>query len=366
MKIKVQKEAFLKALQKVSNIIGSRTTLPVLANILMDAKDDQLTLTTTDLELRLTTTVAAVVEEPGVTTLPAKKLLGLVSKFHQGEVSITSNENFHSEIKCGTVSITLLGLNPDDFPVAPEFEVNRNVKIKQSELAMILERISYAANLDDSRKVLTGILFSLRDSKITAVATDGKRLALCERPLEEAPTGEDGDIIITLKAANELKRLIGNEGDVTMEIGEKQITFRVNETVIVSKLIEGTYPNYRQVIPTSFKTTIELPADPFIYAIEILSVTLSEASSPYIKLTFDANKLLFEANSSIGEGSEAIDVAYEGDKMSASFNPNFLLDPFKHLPVEKVLLKINDVVSPIAIESNDGFLYVIMPMRNKG
>ena len=157
MKIKVQKEALLKALQKVSNIIGSRTTLPVLANILVEAKDDQLTLTTTDLELRLTTTVAAVVEEPGITTLPAKKLLGLVSKFHQGEVSITSNENFHSEIKCGTVSITLLGLTPDDFPVAPEFEINRNVKIKQTELASILERISYAASLDDSRKVLTGM-----------------------------------------------------------------------------------------------------------------------------------------------------------------------------------------------------------------
>ena len=136
-------------------------------------------------------------------------------------------------------------------------------------------------------------------------------------------------------------------------------------TVIISKLIEGTYPNYRQVIPNSFKKTIDLPAEPFIYAIEILSVTLSEASSPNIKLTFDANKLLFEANSSIGEGSESIDIAYEDEKMSASFNPNFLLDPFKHLPVEKVVLKINDVVSPIAIESGDGFLYVIMPMRNK-
>ena len=366
MKIKVQKETFLKALQKVSNIIGSRTTLPVLANILVEAKDNRLTLTTTDLELRLTTTVEAVVEEPGTTTLPAKKLVGLVSKFHQGEVSITSNENFHAEIKCGTVSITLLGLSPDDFPVAPEFEITRNVKIKQSELSMILERISYSAGMDDSRKVLQGILLSIREGKITAVATDGKRLALCERPLEEAPTGEDGDIIITLKSANELKRLIGNDGDVAIEIGEKQIIFRANETVIVSKLIEGTYPNYRQVIPASFKKTIELPSDPFVYAIEILSVTLAEASSPNIKLTFDTNKLLFEANSSIGEGSEAIDIVYEGEKMSASFNPNFLLDPFKHLPAEKVLLKINDVFSQIALESNDGFLYVIMPMRNKG
>lgn len=365
MKIKVQKESFLKALQKVSNIIGSRTTLPVLANVLMEAADGKLTLTTTDLELRLTTEMEAEVEEAGKTTLPAKKLLGLVSKFRNGVVTIDSNENHHSTIQCGTVSIMLLGLNPDDFPVSPEFEVTRNVKIKQNEMAAILDRISYAASTDDSRKVLQGILLSIKESKITAVATDGKRLALVERSLEEAPTGEDGDIIITLKSANELKRIIGSEGDVLIEIGEKQITFRVDGTVIISKLIEGTYPNYRQVIPNSFKKTIDLPAEPFIYAIEILSVTLSEASSPNIKLTFDANKLLFEANSSIGEGSESIDIAYEDEKMSASFNPNFLLDPFKHLPVEKVVLKINDVVSPIAIESGDGFLYVIMPMRNK-
>ncbi len=365
MKIKMQKEAFLKALQKVSNIIGNRTTLPVLANILLEAKDNILTLTSTDLELRLTTTMEAEVEEAGQTTLPAKKLLGLVSKFRGMEVSISSNENHHSEIKCGTATITLLGLNPDDFPVISEFEVRKTVKIKQSELAIILDRISYAASTDDSRKVLQGILFSITENQITAVATDGKRLAMMERPLEEAPTGENGDIIVTLKAANELKRLIGANGDVEMEIGEKQILFRISGTTVISKLIEGTYPNYRQVIPASFKKTIDLTADPFIYAIEVLSITLTDASSPNIKLTFGGNKLLFEANSSIGEGSEAMDIAYEDEPMSASFNPNFLLDPFKHLSTENVLLKINDVVSPIAIESNDGFLYVIMPMRNK-
>lgn len=365
MKIKVQKESFLKALQKVSNIIGSRTTLPVLANVLMEAKDGKLTLTTTDLELRLTTTMDAAVEEEGKTTLPVKKLLGLISKFRQGEVSIVSNENHHSEIKCGSVAIMLLGLNPDDFPAMPEFEVRRSVKVKQSELSAIIDRIVYAASTDDSRKVLQGILFSIKESKITAVATDGKRLALVERPLDEAPTGEDGDIIVTLKAANELKRLIGTDGIVEIEIGEKQIEFKVGETLIVSKLIEGTYPNYAQVIPPSFKKMIDLPCDPFIYAIDILSVTLSETSSPNIKLTFGDNKLLFEANSTIGEGSESIDIAYDEEKLSASFNPNFLLDPFKHLPMEKVTLKMNDVVSPIAIESGDGFLYVIMPMRNK-
>jgi len=365
MKIKVQKDSLLKSLQKVSNIITSRTTLPVLANVLLEAQDGKLTLTTTDLELRLTTSLEAEVEEPGRTTLPAKKLVGLVSKFRQDSVSITSNENFHSEIKCGTVSIMLLGLNPDDFPSAPEIEIKRTVKMKQAELSAILDRISYAASAEDSRKVLQGILFSIKENKITAVATDGKRLALVERPLEEAPSGEDGDIIVTLKAANEVKRILAAEGDMTIDISERQIIFTLGETVVLSKLIEGTYPNYSQVIPSSFKKNIEIPCDPFIYAIEILSVTLSEASSPNVKLTFGGNKLLFEVNSSIGEGSESIDISYDEEPLSASFNPNFLLDPFKHIPAEKIMLKMNDVVSPIELESGDGFLYVIMPMRNK-
>lgn len=365
MKIKVQKEVFLKALQKVSNIIGSRTTLPVLANVLMEAGDGKLTLTTTDLELRLTTCIEANVEEPGRTTLPAKKLLGLVSKFRAGEVAIECGEQFQASILCGTGSFRLAGLDPDDFPVATSFEITRTVKIKQAELGMIIDRISYSAGVDDSRKVLQGLFFSIREGKITAVATDGKRLALVERPLDEAPTGEDGDIIITLKLANELKRIIGLNGEAVIEIGDKQVIFHADETTIVSKLIEGTYPNYRQVIPPSFKKTISVPCEPFIYALEIVSVTLSDASSPNIKLTFEDNKLTFEANSTIGEGKESIEIDYADEKMSASFNPNFLLDPFKHIPMDKMSLKINDVISPISLESGDGFLYVIMPMRNK-
>ena len=223
------------------------------------------------------------------------------------------------------------------------------------------ENISIA----DSRKVLQGIFFSIRDGKITAVATDGKRLALVEKMLDESVADASSDIIVTLKSATELKRIIEKDGDVSVEIGENQIKFCLDQTVITSKLIEGTYPNYKQVIPPAFKKVITVPCDQFVYAMEILSVTLAETTSPTIKLTFQNNKLVFEANSNIGEGSESIDVEYNDEEMSASFNPNFLLDPFKHLSADTVTLKINDVVSPIAIESGDGFLYVIMPMRNK-
>ena len=253
----------------------------------------------------------------------------------------------------------------DDFPVPVDFTAQRTIKIKQGDLARIIDRISYAVSLDDSRKVLQGIFFSIKEGNLTAVATDGKRLALVEKLLDEAPVGSDGDIIVTLKAANEIKRILEKDGDVVIEIGEKQAVFKVDSTMIYSKLIDGNYPNYKQVIPASFAKKISVPCSDFIDALEIVSIPLFDASSSYVKITFTTNKLMFEANSNIGEGKEHIAIEYEGEEMSLSFNPQFLSDPFKHIGVDNVNIKINDAFSPIAIESGDGFLYVIMPMRNK-
>ena len=385
MRISIKKDVLLKALQKVCNIIGSRTTLPILANVLIETGEDgKLTLTTTDLELRISTRVEADIQEAGSTTIPAKRLLGLVSKFknedvlietnenHHSKITcgtaefmllIETNENHHSKITCGTAEFMLLGLDPRDFPAPVAFEPQRKLKLKQADFSRIIDRISYAASFDDARKFLHGILLSVKEGNLTAVATDGKRLALVEKLLDEAPEGSDGDIIITIKAAAEAKRVMEKEGDIFIEIGNNQVIFRIGDTVITSKLIEGAYPQYRQVIPTAFSKQVELPCRAFVDALEIVSIPLFD-SSAYVKLTFSANQLKFEANSiNIGEGHETIPVEYGFEDVSVSFNPQFLADPFKRLDVEKVTMKMNDAMSPIAIKSNDGFLYVIMPMR---
>ena len=231
MKVNVKKDALLKALQKVSNIIGSRTTLPVLANVLLEAENGKLTLTTTDLELRITTSIEAEVEDAGVTTLPAKRLLGLVSKFKGEKMMMESNDKHHTQISCGTANFMILGLTPEDFPQPVNFEATRSLKLKQTDFARILDRISYAVSMDDSRKVLQGILLSVKEGNLTAVATDGKRLALVEKLLEDVGAGADGDVIITIKVANEVKRILEKEGDVVMEIGEKQVVFTPEESV---------------------------------------------------------------------------------------------------------------------------------------
>lgn len=364
MKFKVKKDKLLKALQKVANIIGSRSTLPVLANILFEAEGSTLTLTATDLELRITTTVEAEIEREGKTTIRAKKLLSLVSKFIGDDVLMDCNENHHTRIECGTAKFTLLGLASDDFPVPVDFVPVRKIAFKEAELSRILDQISYAVSLDDSRKVLHGILFSMKENTFTAVATDGKRLALVEKMVDGA-SGADGDSIIPLKSANEIKRLLEKDGEASIELGEKQASFVTQSFKLTTKLIEGNYPNYRQVIPPAFGKFIDIPRELFIAKLELVSIALAD-SSAFIKLSFENNNLSFKAASTdVGEGNDFIEIPYTENKIDISFNPDFLADPFRHSAADKVVLKMNDGFSPVAIEGGEGFLYVIMPMRNK-
>ena len=363
MKITVAREGLLKALQRIISTVGSRSTLPVLGNVLLETSGGKLVLTTTDLEIRITTDLEAAVEKEGRTTLPAKKLLALVGKFFDDEVSIESDDRHHAAIVCGTSKFKLLGIAPADFPEPPEFTPVREIKFKGADLKRMLSQIIYAASLDDSRMVLHGVLICLRDHMVTMVATDGKRMALVERAPGEF-TGTDGSAIIPLRAAGELRKLADADETVELAIGEKQAMFKTESTILVTKLIDGNYPNYRQVIPASFATTLEVPAIPFMQKVELVSQVLANSSS-YITLTFEADQLKIQAESSeVGEGSAIQEINYSGERIDTSFNPAFLMDPLRCSEVEQVTIKINDGFSPVAIQGGEGFLYIIMPMRH--
>ncbi len=364
MKLTVPTKNLHKALQKVTNIIGTRSTLPVLANVMLEAEGKTLTLTTTDLEVRITTKVEAEIEVEGKTTIPAKKLQSMVDRFEADKVSLDCNENHHTQVTCGTADFRLLGLPSDDFPLPVDFKAEKTLKFKEMELSRILDQISYAVSMDDSRKVLHGILFSIKENTFTAVATDGKRLALVEKILDSFD-GSEGDTIVPLKSATELKRLLEKEGEVTLCIGNKQASFETAEVVMTTKLIEGNYPNYRQVIPNSFSKSVEINRTQFLSKLELVAIALAD-SNAYIKLTYAANKLQFEATSNrYGKGVDYIDIDYSEEEINISFNPVFLSDPFRHSDADKINFKMNDGYSPVAVEGGDGFLYVIMPMRNK-
>ena len=363
MKFTVSREKLLKALQRVNSTIGSRNTLPILGNVLVEAADNVVSLTTTDLEIRIMTRLDAEVEIAGATTIPAKRLLALVNNFEDAMVTISSDERHHAEVTCGTSCFKLLGIAPEDFPGAGELNVIRTITFKGADLKRMLGQIIYAITLNDSRKVLHGMLFSMHDNLVTMVATDSKRLAMTERNVENV-SGSNGDCIIPLQAANEIKRQADPQDSVTLEIGEKMARFTTSDTILTTKLIEGNYPNFRQVIPATFGQQIPIATSAFLSKIELVSQVLAD-STGCIVLNFTEGKLeLRAASSDIGEGSAELPVEFSGEPLSVSFNPAFLADPLRYGDCETMTFKMNDGFNPVAIDGGDGFVYVIMPMRH--
>ena len=364
MKFSVDRVKLQKALQHVGNIIGSRSMLPLLGNVLIRAEENALELSTTDLELRLVTTVEANVAETGSTTLPARKLASLIGSFSADTVDFAVDEKDFARITCGTAKFTLHGLAANDFPEAPTFEPIREVKIKENVFKRMIGSIAYAVSADDSRKVLTGVLLNLRETAMTLVATDGKRMAMQENT-PDSITGGDGDAIIPLKAMSEIRRLLDGDGVMTIALGDKLCSFTTAGVTLTSKLIEGAYPNYRQVVPSKFKQEIELPVQALLSKIETVALMLSEANS-FIILRFGDNQLQLQASSAeVGEGSDIIETGFDGEPFEVSFNPVYLADPLRNTDADMVRFKLNDPLSPVAIEAGEGFIYVIMPIRKK-
>lgn len=364
MKCTVEKELLLPHLQRVCNVVSRKAALPILSMIHVKAEKDSLILRTTNLEIELESTLKANVEESGTTTIPAKSLLALVSKLNGTEVSFHSNKKFQSTIQCGNAEFKLLGLDPKDFPEVFTFESKRKITLEQKLLSRMIDSVAFAVSIDDSRKTLQGILLSVKDGVLTAVSTDGKRLALVETQIEDNTA--NGDIIVPLQTALEIKRLLGKEGVVELGIDDKTIRVQIENTVMLSKLIKGIYPNFQQIIPSNFQKEVELPRNTVQQALELVAVPQTEVADG-VKLTLHRNKLeLYTQNSSIGEGRDVVDINYGyEDEISLVFNTAFLLDPFRYTDKENFRMKIIDPTSPVALEDGTGFLYVVMPLRKK-
>ena len=363
MKCTVGKEALLTHLQKVCNIVSRRPVLPILNNVRLEAEDNILNLKATDLEITIRTELRADVEYSGVTTLPAKSLLALVSKLKGDKIEIDCGDNHHAAIKCGSAEFLLKGLDPVDFPDDPLFESKRKIRLTQ-ELGRMIDYVSYAVCQDSSRKTLQGILFSVKSSILTTAATDGKRLAFVEKEVEES--SGDGDIILPSRNALELRRLLGEEGMTELEISERYIRVRFNNTLLYSKLVEGSYPNFRQIVPGSFQKMLDIPRDAVMQTLDLLAVPLT-ADISNLQLTFKRGELeFFFRNDTVGEGKDRLEVAYDyDDPLEITFNYQLLQAPFRYVREDQFRLQMNGANSPIMIEDGKGFHYILMPLRIK-
>ncbi|MGA1235346.1 MAG: DNA polymerase III subunit beta [Limisphaerales bacterium] len=366
MKLTVAKEQLLNGLQSVQNVVSSRTTLPILSNVLLRAGEGRLDLTATDLDVTISSAVAAEVKKEGTITLPVKKLVSIVRELGEGDIDLEVDEKNGCKIKAGGSYYRMNGLAAEEFPPLPKFNESRSLTIAQETLKGMLRRTSFAVSTDETRYVLNGIFFSFKEHKFTMVATDGRRLALTD---EDVDFGDSAvEFIVPTKAINELNRLLQAAGEVEVSVTENQASFEIKaegdlNTLVITKLVEGNYPNYRQVIPGEAGERIALVREELLQALRRAEIMTSEKSNS-VKLAFTKNNLSITANTpDVGESRESLAVNYKGNDIAIAFNPAYMMDPLKALDHDEVFLELTDELSPGVIRTNGPFLYVIMPMR---
>lgn len=367
MKLTIQKEQLLNGLQAVQNIVVARTTLPVLSNVLLRAEGNRLELTTTNLDVTISCSVEATVIKAGSATVPVKRFFGIARELPAAEIEMEFDDRNACSLQAGSAFYKINGLPAEDFPPLPTFAEERTLVLPQDKVRVMLRRTSYAASMDEARYVLNGIFFSIKEHKMTLVATDGRRLALAEEDVE-VPAENQAEFIVPSKAINELNRLLQPGGDMEICSKGNQAAFRMKDlkgfsTLLITKLVEGNYPNYRQVIPTETKERVTLAREELLQALHRSEFMTSDKANS-VKLNFTTNNLTITANAQdVGEGRESIAVNYTGKDISIAFNPGYMMDPLRILEADEVYLELSDELSPGLLKVNEPFLYVLMPMR---
>jgi DNA polymerase-3 subunit beta len=362
MKFKVTKEALLQGLQSVQNVVGTRSTLPILANVLISAEKNNVWLTTSDLDMTIRRRIDATVGKAGGTTLPARRLSSIVRELPSAEIEFDVDEKDVASVTCNTSFFKIMGLSEEEFPPMPEAEGKHSYHIGQGVFKDMLKRTAYAVSTDETRYVLSGVFLSFKNEKLTMVATDGRRLALTENEVD-FPKGAELEIILPNKAVNELTHILGDEGDLKIFIRETQIIFEFGDILMASKLIEGIYPNYRQVIPSQCDERVTMEREGLLAAIKRVSLVTTDKANP-MTLSFTKNTLtIVMTTPDVGEARETLPVKYSGKDLTVAFNPEFMMDPLRSLTNDEVYLELTDELSPGVIKGDMPFLYVIMPMR---
>jgi DNA polymerase-3 subunit beta len=361
MKLTVSKEALFNGLQSVQNVVGIRSPLPILANVLLAAEKDRLWMTTTNLDVSVKYGVDATVSSTGATTLPVKRLVSIVRELDENVEMEVDDKNV-AVVTSGSSYFRIMGLSEEDFPPVPKPENEYGYHLDQGAFRDMLRRTAYAASTDESRYVLNGVLMSFRAGKLTMVATDGRRMALVEQEME-VPREAEVEMILPSKAVNELHHTLKETGDLRVFAKGNQVIFQFGDTLVASKLIEGTYPNYRQVMPSQCLERITIERESLLTALRRVSLLMTEKTNA-VKLSFAKNRLTITMNSpDVGEARDSLPIKYTGKEITVSFNPEFMMDPLKNLDADEIFLELTDELSPGVVKADIPFLYVLMPMR---
>jgi DNA polymerase-3 subunit beta len=369
MKLTIEKADLQKGLSRIQALVEKRTTMPILANALLEAEDGKLWFSATDLEVGIRGAQDASIEDEGRVTVSAKKLYEIVRELPDAPVELSTTANSYVEIRCARSRFVLAGTSAEEYPSLPGASPEKMVPIQAVLLSTMIERTMYATSLDETRYNLNGVYFEVLpdENKIRMVATDGHRLAYAERAIGEAASRLASGVIIPRKGLAELKRLVDEEDADEIELGFEGNSgvVRKGDVTLVMRLIEGEFPNYRQVIPKESTIRLTLPQEALSQALRRV-VLLSTERSRAVKVQLSPNRLvLTSSNPDIGEAEEELDVDYDGAEVAIGFNARYLLDSLAGLRSKEIRLGLKDELSPVEVRPTDDeeTLAVVMPMR---
>ncbi len=361
MKFKIEKSVFLTAIQTVQNVITNKAALPILSNILLEIQQDKLRLTATDLDIGISCVIPVDTQEAGAITIPAKRFGDIIKELPADSISINTKKNNQVTINTDSCEFKIMGLAKEEFPKLPEFQNKEAIKLDQATLKEMLVLTAFAVSFDEARYVLNGILFKINKNNLTLVATDGKRLAIIEKKLNQS-VDKDIQIIVPVKTIHELNRNLQEEGELSVILGNNQALFDLGQVIIISRLIEGEFPDYRQVIPPVSENKMGVNREQFLLAVKRAAL-LSTPDYQAVKLEVFKNKLVVSKSTpDVGESREEIPIEYKGKELAIGFNPGYLIDVLKNLRGDSLELELSDSDKPGVIRI-DGYVYIVLPMR---
>lgn len=370
MRLTVDRTALVDKLAILARGASTRSALPVLSGVLLQATDGRLDLFATDMELSIKATLATVVEQDGDIVVPARLFTDVVRNLPSETVAIEASESA-VRVTAGRAAFSLNSWAASDFPQTSSFDMEGSLTVGRGPFVETLAKVGRAASRDETRPILTGVLVSMGGRSLKMVATDSYRLAVKETVLE-AEIANEVQAIVPVKALTEVARLAGalGEGDIDVAIGENQALFRLagkdGDVYVASRLIDGQFPNYKQLIPETFDHEVTLGKELFTAAARRTSL-LAQRNAP-LRLTFAQGKLTMRAlTQDVGQAEESLDMPYEGDEFEIGFNPQYLIEGIEAVDEDEVRLRFTNPLRPGLVSGAEGsFVYLIMPIRLSG
>ncbi|MDD4202071.1 MAG: DNA polymerase III subunit beta [Candidatus Omnitrophica bacterium] len=367
MKIQIKKEDMVKGLQTVQNAISQKNTLPILSNLLLETEQENIKLTATDLDIGIISTIPCKIEEQGAITIPAKKLYDIVKELPGSEyIDISLKKNNVLYLDCGTSHFKIICLPKDEFPEIPKIKEKDQIVISKVNLKRLLSLTIFAVSKDESRYILNGVLCIINQDTIEVVATDGRRLAVSSCKLLENKD-IDKQVIIPVKTLQEVYRIISdseNENDdIIILFGETQVFFKINKTTVITRLIEGDFPNYKNVIPKESGKKLSIPREALLSATKRAALFTNQDSLA-VKFDINKSKVIVSKNAPyIGEVKEEVSAEYNAEQVSIGFNPVYIMDVLKVLDEKNIVFEVNEEDKPVVVRIGKEYIYVVLPMQ---